>query len=272
MSNPIGGAHTAQSIQTIAQQTVGGAEGRFNGHTVAAAPAQPRATSALKTAWLEVQHFFKSLVGMRVSTPAPQQVNNAGDATRAVMHAMTKREPDTLSVLGSLSQLLEHGNFTPDAGRDAMTHESGQMFRHEIQNMSDVQLRRLHSTFQRHPEFGEALTQSGSSAVMALTDPEKGRVDDPTIEEQRAAGRVNDLGFLAMSLRDIAQSELEARGFKVETVNVSGSNPSPEMQRFAERAVENHGDMQTAISEIRAEMAQERHDAIVQTLEQLGMA
>ncbi|MBB3949281.1 hypothetical protein [Aureimonas jatrophae] len=271
MSHTIGSAHSAQSIQTIAQQTVGGAQGQFNGHTVAAAPAQPRATSALKTAWLEVQHFFEPLVGMRVSTPEPQQVNNADDATRAVMHAMTKREPDTLSVLGSLSQLLDHGHCTLDAGRDGMTQESGQMFRHEFQNMSDMQLLRLHTTFQKNPEFGEALTQSGSSAVMALTDLDKGRVDDLTVDEQRAGGRVNDLGFLALSLRGSVQSELEARGFKVETVNVSGSNPSPEMQRFAERVVENGGDTQTAISEIRAELALERHDAIVNTLEHLGV-
>ena len=249
-------SHTA--LRASQGPEVRSTKGTFNNETVQAAPAQARAPSAGKTAWLEVKHFFTSLFRVRVSTGRPAQVTDAATATQAVMNAMTTRKTDTVDVLASLSHLRELGNFTMDASRDGMTSESAAMFKTQFATMNDTQMMRLYKNFERHPELLESLAQAGSPAVIAL--------DDPTIENQRGGGKVNDLGFLSMSLYDAAKAELQERGFKVNDVSVANTNPSRTIEVFAEHSVANGGDLQAAADTTRTQMRGENFAQFQKTL------
>lgn len=261
MTHGISGLAPRQSLD--ATQAVGGAQGNFRGAAVEAAPAQPRAASALKTAWLEVRHFFASLVGMRVSTTKPETVTDAASATRGVLHAMTKRDLDTLDVAEALVGVAEHGAFPQDLNRTGITEGAANLFRPALQDLSDLQLMRLQTNLCRKPDLLEGLSQLGTGFVMDS--------DEPSADTMAAGGQVNDLGFVMMSLHTCLKAELADRGLAPADLPETPAVLDRGLERFAQKAVANEGDLRAAIGEARVELARERDTALLDALEQAGL-
>lgn len=261
MTHGISGLSPRASLD--ATQAAAGTRGSFRGAAVEAAPAQPRAASALKTAWLEVRHFFASLVGMRVSTTKPETVADAASATRGVLHAMTKRDLDTLDVAEALVGMTEHGAFPQDLNRTGITEGAAGLFRPALQDLSDLQLMRLQANLCRKPDLLEGLSQLGTGFVMDA--------DEPSVAAMAAGGQVNDLGFVMMSLHTCLRAELADRGLVPADLPGTPAALDPGLERFAQRAVANEGDLRAAIGEARVDLARARETAVLDALEQAGL-
>lgn len=243
--------------------SVQGAQNQFNGHQVEVGHAEPRATSALKTAWMEVKHFFTSLFGVRVSTPRPESMDTPNDAAAGVLHAMTRSKIDTLEVLDGLVAVLETGNFPQDAARDGINDGASRLFDTALQGLSDIQLFRLYGNFGKHAEFSENLAQLGTALVMGA--------EEPSIDKMRGGGKVNDLGFVALALREQCKLALEARGYEVGEVDDATAEAPRPMELFAQKVVDNGGDFATALQETRQQVAVERREAILSSLAASGL-
>lgn len=262
MTHGISGLSPRASLD--ATQALGATQGNLGGATVEAAPAQPRAGNALKTAWLEVRHFFASLVGMRVSTTKPETVADAPSATQGALHALTKRDLDTLDVAEALGGMMEHGGFPRDEARAGLSDGAAALFRPALQGLSDLQLMRLQVNLARSPALLEGLAQSGTGALMALPDV-------PDLEQMTGAGRVDDLGFLTMALRDCLTAEMTGRGLAAAELRGDPSASDRGLEHFTRHALANGGDLRAAADAARADLAQERQDAVLDALEQAGL-
>ena len=138
---------------------------QFGERIVQSGKAKGSVAVALSTGWLSIKHFFKSLFSVRVSVDKPPQVDTAQDAGKALIHALTRRNVDLLSVVGNLGQLLKLGQFPRDEKRQGLTEGAGKVLRQEFADLTDMQLWRLYQNLKANPEL-LALGQLGAGIMM----------------------------------------------------------------------------------------------------------
>jgi hypothetical protein len=270
----IGGVGPQNQVVGLNQgQGAQNATGAFAGHEVTAGTGENRAGSALKTAWMEVKHFFKSLFGVKVSTDAPTQIQSREDGAKAVLSQLSRSKMDDVSIMETLATFIDHGNFPQDAARDGLTSGSKEVFHSELQNLSDMQLFRIYKNFQAHPELLETLGQLGTAVVIENSEELANRGATPQ-EMLSGGGKINDLGFATKALYDEVRAALQERGYEVpehELRALTDATPSHEMEVVAKLAVNAYGDLTNVFSDARAQLAQEKHDALIASLEVAGI-
>ncbi|MCW1838707.1 hypothetical protein [Prosthecomicrobium hirschii] len=235
-------------------------------HQAEVGQAQPRATSALKTAWMDVKHFFTSLFGSRVSTPTPLAVTNGHEATDNVLHELTRSKPNEGLVYLALAEWIGHNPFQQDASRDGLRQEVQVQFGDKLDDMSDMQLFRLYRTLQNNPSLVQDLGQNGSAYVMSKVDD----MNDPgAMEIMQACGKVNDMGGVVTELAAMVKDRLEGRGY--ETPHINGTGPTPFMDRFTENAVLNSGDLVAALRDTVLQNNAEKDRVVIGSLEVSGL-
>lgn len=243
---------------TSASSGVQPTEGIFNEHVVEHGEPQPRATSALKTAWMEVKHFFTSLFGTRVSTPKPDQVTNPQEATQGVLHAMTRSKSDTLEVLATLSDLVDHANIGGGPRREAVEQGVGPLFEEGLRDLTDMQLFRLHTNLGKVTDLGGNLGTVGDTVHDEL--------DAPTGQNRAAADKLGDMGHAVDVMRDLVKTALEGRGYKVDDTADPGAETRPDTEMFAKHFVGNGGDGTAAFVSAFHERTEARRQVVVDHL------
>lgn len=233
-------------------------EGVFNTHTVELGEPQPRATSALKTAWMEVKHFFTSLFGTRVSTARPTEVATPEQATQGVLHAMTRNRPDTLEVLATLSDLVDHAAIGGGDRREAVEQGVGRLFEEGLRDLTDMQLFRLHTNLGKVTDLGEQLGALGERIHEGL--------DAPTDRNGTAAEKLGDMGHVVDVMRDLVKTALEGRGYKVDHTADPEAETRRDTEIFAENFVANGGDGNAAFVSGFHQRTEERRQVVVDHL------
>lgn len=253
-----GGQNTIDLFATARSGGVQQTEGTFNVHTVETGEPQPRATSALKTAWMEVKHFFTSLFGTRVSTTRPEQVTNPQEATQGVLHAMTRSKTDTLEVLATLSDLVDHAQIGGGPRREAVEQGVGPLFEEGLRDLTDMQLFRLHTNLGKVTDLGGGLGTLG--------DRVHGDLDIQTGENRTAADTLADMGHAVDVMRDLVKTALEGRGYKVDDTADPEAEPRRDTEMFAEHFVANGGDGDAAFVSAFRQRIQERREVVIDRL------
>lgn len=254
------------NVDLFALQKSGGVqptEGTYNGHTVRTEEPQPRATSALKTAWMEVKHFFTSLFGTRVSTTRPEQVTNPQEATQGVVHAMTRSKTDTLEVLATLSDLVDHAQIGGGPRREAVELGVGPLFEEGLRDLTDMQLFRLHTNLGKVTDLGGGLGDLG--------DRIHGDLDIQTDQNRTAADTLADMGHAVDVMRDLVKTALEGRGYKVDDTADPEAEPRRDTEMFAEHFVGNGGDGDAAFVSAFRQRTEARREVVVDSLVASGL-
>ena len=272
----ISGVGRTNSVHFEHAQAAQNTEGRFGEHRVQVGQGEPRGASALKTAWTEVKHFFKSLFGVRVSTPKPETVHDAASAAKGVLHEMTRSKIDHLGVVESLAQLVSHlpVPVEQDADRGGLVQGARTAFSEELGHLSDVQLLRLNNTFCSHPVFVAQIGQFTTGIAMEHAEDLMQGADVTQADVMRGAGKMADVGFLTSELFGLVQDEMGRRELsprQPDQIAVASGEIPRDMQILGEKLVRNFGDMTQAISDTRVQIADERHAAILNALEEAGL-
>ena len=272
----LSGVGRTSSIHLERAQSAQNVEGHFGEHTVRVGQGEPRAASALKTAWTEVKHFFKSLFGSRVSTPQPDHVHDAATAAKGVLHEMTRSKVDLLGVVDSLAQMVSHLPVPAqqDADRGGLIQGARTAFSEELGHLSDVQLLRLNNTFCSHPMFVAQIGQFTTGIAMERAEDLMEGGGASQADVMRGAGKMADVGFLSSELFGMVQDAMRSRELSPrqpdQAAVASGEIPR-EMQILGEKVVQNLGDLGQAITDARVQIADERQTAILNALKETGL-
>jgi hypothetical protein len=272
----ISGIGRTNSVHFERAQSAQSTEGRFGEHTVQVGQGEARGASALKTAWTEVKHFFKSLFGVRVSTPKPETVHDSASAAKGVLHEMTQSKIDHLGVVESLAQMVSHLPVPAeqDADRGGLVQGARTAFSEELGHLSDVQLLRLNNTFCTHPVFVAQIGQFTTGIAMEHAEDLMQCADVTQADVMRGAGKMADVGFLTSELFGLVQDEMGRRELsprQPDQIAVASGEIPHEMQVLGEKLVQNFGDMTQAISDTRVQIADEHKAVVLDALAEIGI-
>lgn len=223
------------------------AHGRWGALPAAVGPALGRAFNS--TNRLRAEHFFTSLLGLRVSTAKPHAVKTPQDALQAVLSDMTRKDFNRADVMASMSVMHDLCAFHEGANRTDNTPNARVLFDDELKQMSDLQLHRLHVNLVKHDEFLGPLAQSPVAMVLAMKNP--------TAEKMTIAGKLADFGHITYDLNEAVRAERSRRGFKdLPAPKAEHVNVTPDMKAVIERSFVTGGDVGTAVKQLRTEAIQ----------------
>lgn len=236
---------------------------QFGERIVQSGKAKGSVAVALSTGWLSIKHFFKSLFGVRVSVDKPPQVDTAQDAGKALIHALTRRNVDLLSVVGNLGQLLKLGQFPRDEKRQGLTEGAGKVLRQEFADLTDMQLWRLYQNLKANPEL-LALGQLGTGTLMVkMTGLES---EEQNLQNLKAAGGIDDTGFVLMSLEEEVTKALTQRGYVAPRLEAKDPSDDHVLTLAAQRMFNLGGDVNLAVTQLQDERRQRTVDFAMSTM------
>jgi hypothetical protein len=236
---------------------------QFGERIVQSGKAKGSVAVALSTGWLSIKHFFKSLFSVRVSVDKPPQVDTAQDAGKALIHALTRRNVDLLSVVGNLGQLLKLGQFPRDEKRQGLTEGAGKVLRQEFADLTDMQLWRLYQNLKANPEL-LALGQLGTGTLMVkMTGLES---EEQNLQNLKAAGGIDDTGFVLMSLEEEVTKALTQRGYVAPRLEAKDPSDDHVLTLAAQRMFNLGGDVNLAVTQLQDERRQRTVDFAMSTM------
>jgi hypothetical protein len=236
---------------------------QFGERIVQSGKAKGSVAVALSTGWLSIKHFFKSLFRVRVSVDKPPQVDTAQDAGKALIHALTRRNVDLLSVVGNLGQLLKLGQFPRDEKRQGLTEGAGKVLRQEFADLTDMQLWRLYQNLKANPEL-LALGQLGTGTLMVkMTGLES---EEQNLQNLKAAGGIDDTGFVLMSLEEEVTKALTQRGYVAPRLEAKDPCDDHVLNSVIDRVFKLDGDVDLAVKQMKAERRQRTIDFAMSTM------
>lgn len=236
---------------------------QFGERIVQSGKAKGSVAVALSTGWLSIKHFFKSLFSVRVSVDKPPQVDTAQDAGKALIHALTRRNVDLLSVVGNLGQLLKLGQFPRDEKRQGLTEGAGKVLRQEFADLTDMQLWRLYQNLKANPEL-LALGQLGTGTLMVkMTGLES---EEQNLQNLKAAGGIDDTGFVLMSLEEEVTKALTQRGYVAPRLEAKDPSDDHVLNSVIDRVFKLDGDVDLAVKQMKAERRQRTIDFAMSTM------
>ena len=236
---------------------------QFGERIVQSGKAKGSVAVALSTGWLSIKHFFKSLFRVRVSVDKPPQVDTAQDAGKALIHALTRRNVDLLSVVGNLGQLLKLGQFPRDEKRQGLTEGAGKVLRQEFADLTDMQLWRLYQNLKANPEL-LALGQLGTGTLMVkMTGLES---EEQNLQNLKAAGGIDDTGFVLMSLEEEVTKALTQRGYGAPRLEAKDPSDDHVLTLAAQRMFNLGGDVNLAVTQLQDERRQRTVDFAMSTM------
>ena len=236
---------------------------QFGERIVQSGKAKGSVAVALSTGWLSIKHFFKSLFRVRVSVDKPPQVDTAQDAGKALIHALTRRNVDLLSVVGNLGQLLKLGQFPRDEKRQGLTEGAGKVLRQEFADLTDMQLWRLYQNLKANPEL-LALGQLGTGTLMVkMTGLES---EEQNLQNLKAAGGIDDTGFVLMSLEEEVTKALTQRGYVAPRLEAKDPSDDHVLNSVIDRVFKLDGDVDLAVKQMKAERRQRTIDFAMSTM------
>jgi hypothetical protein len=236
---------------------------QFGERIVQSGKAKGSVAVALSTGWLSIKHFFKSLFSVRVSVDKPPQVDTAQDAGKALIHALTRRNVDLLSVVGNLGQLLKLGQFPRDEKRQGLTEGAGKVLRQEFADLTDMQLWRLYQNLKANPEL-LALGQLGTGTLMVkMTGLES---EEQNLQNLKAAGGIDDTGFVLMSLEEEVTKALTQRGYVAPRLEAKDPSDDHVLTLAAQRMFNLGGDVNLAVTQLQDERRQRTIDFAMSTM------
>lgn len=211
--------------------------GTFNGSSVRTETTEAK-PSKFREALASAGLFLKSLFNIKVGNHDVKPVDRESGA-KHLLYFMTKSSPQVEHVMVAASKFVKVGEFNTDAfaNSDRLDKAGLKVFKNELSQLSDVQLKRLARNFEKNSDLNVNLLSAG-----AKLSPNN--VFDDNEDTDNAISDLGHVDTVMEQLKAALKSEFANRGFAPPTLGpdpLTPPEPSDRLKEILDNVVQDGG-------------------------------